>query len=102
MQEEPQKNLAPSPTSQIILTKKPGHKDSITSCCSAPNSNLTPNPNCFFTASDDATIRLWDLRKGGAIKMFSSPIITENISDIIYDPISETLIAASNTNVLLP
>lgn len=75
--EEKNKNIL---AKDIILEKRPGHKDSVVSSCRYSQDCGTK----FFTGSSDQSVRLWDLRVGGSVKMFSSPKIDDEISSIDF------------------
>ena len=66
---------------EVFLTEKKGHKAPINSLIHASKNGET---GLFFTSSEDKTVRLWDLRTGGSIKMFSSPNIPEETSSLAY------------------
>ncbi len=55
----------------ISLVRKPGHKGSVlSSCCFKEQHSGEKVPDIFFTNSEDGTIRMWDLRSKGAVKLF--------------------------------
>ena len=64
---------------EICLTTKKGHKDSVLSSCTfRTNGGKEKVPEIFFTNSEDGTTRMWDLRCGGAVKLFRYPEISNN------------------------
>lgn len=67
-------------TSDIVLEKKSGHKDSVVTSCLYNGESDTK----FFTGSADQSVRLWDLRVGGSVKMFSSPRIEDEVTSIEF------------------
>jgi WD40 repeat protein len=57
--------------SSVFFVTKPGHKGSVlSSCCFKEQSTGEKQPDIFFTNSEDGTIRMWDLRSKGAVKLF--------------------------------
>lgn len=81
----------------VILTKKKGHKESVTSSCIYSRESDTQ----FFTGSEDKTVRLWDLRAGGSVKMFSNPEIEDEITSVCYDNENGNLYISSENKVFL-
>ena len=54
----------------------------------------------LFTASEDRSVRLWDLRTGGAVRMFSSERLSGEFGSIVHGPKSATLAVADRKTVL--
>ena len=88
---------------EISLTLKAGHKDSVLSSCTFKvNSGQEKLPHVFFTNSEDGTARMWDLRCGGAVKLFrSAEICRDELSNICCSFSRGQLFQASANNVSL-
>lgn len=68
--------------SNISLVRKPGHKGSVlSSCCFKEPMTGEKHPDIFFTNSEDGTIRMWDLRSKGAVKLFKTKVLPEDESE---------------------
>ena len=67
----------------ITLTKKPGHKASVISSCVFTEIGTDEKlPDIFFTNSEDGTIRMWDLRSKGAVKLFRAPSFSQDSEEM--------------------
>lgn len=85
----------------ILLEIKKSHKDSVLvleNFKDATSSDVSPH--LFFSGSEDRGVRLWDLRAGGAVKLFQSPLFTDGMSCMIHAPKSQKLFVANSNNVL--
>lgn len=73
-QEKAKEPKEPKINDSVVLVKKKGHKTDITTLANFKESlSSDVSDRFFFTGSEDGQIRLWDLRIGGAARLFSSP-----------------------------
>jgi len=66
--------------SEVKLTLKKGHKDSVNKLIRYSDEDQDK----FFSASNDKSIRLWDLRVGGSVKKFTDKSIGEEMAGLAY------------------
>ena len=82
----------------VVLSVKKGHKETAVNLIQY--SEDEEDANKFFTISEDKTARLWDLRVGGSVKMFSdAEMVTEDVSGLAYSKKRGTLYCSSENRV---
>lgn len=62
-----------------ILRKFRGHTDTITDL------SMCPSEDMFLTASNDRTVRLWDVQNAGCLAKMDLPSTTEGNPHVVFD-----------------
>jgi len=86
---------------QVYLESKKAHKEAIISTVCYQDANNRKLPNLMFSASEDGTIKLWDLRLNKAAKLLKdSNLKTENYSNLQLDSQNNNLYIACDEKLL--
>jgi WD40 repeat protein len=81
--------------SGVQLEVKKGHKDSVNKVIRFSDED----ENKFFSASNDKSVRLWDLRVGGSVKKFSENNFGEDLTTMRYSEKKGVLYVACDHKV---
>lgn len=84
----------------VVLEVRKSHKDSILCLENFKDNNSSDvSPYLFFSGSEDKGVRLWDLRTGGAVKLFQSPELESSMGSLIHGPKTGKLYVANSSNI---
>ena len=86
----------------MTVETKESHKDSITTLSTYNLGSVDDvSEFMFFSGSEDKQVRMWDLRSGGAVKMFTDPSMTEEMGSICHASVSQRLYVCNQDQVIL-
>jgi WD40 repeat protein len=99
MEKEEKKAIAVN--SDVELEIRKSHKESIVALENFKDaSSADVSPDIFFSGSEDKGVRMWDLRTGGAVKLFKSPVFSDSISSMLHAPSSHRLFVSDQQNIV--